>query len=92
MAFFFSNNGFSSLSKKKNFFPKTTKEFKRLKTYLLSLFPEFSDSDVILFPYNDFISFVGQKEFWTQDEIKKLDEQFSHFLKRKVIKDFAQYI
>lgn len=90
LSFFFSNNAFSFSSKKKNYFKKTTKEYKKLKKIICSLFPELSDK--ILFPYNDFLSIITIKDCWSLDEIKKIDEQFSVFLKKKLFKDIGQFL
>lgn len=88
LASLFATNNFAGHKKpSKIFFPKSFKTYKTIKQSLKTID---ESAEFLAFPYNELISLISQSDFWSKEELKKLDEQMSEIVKRHLIKVFAQ--
>lgn len=87
LATFFSAPFSGNRKSSKNYFPKSFKTYKLIKKSLKTID---ETAEFLTFPFNELVSLVSQKESWTKEELNKLDEQLSSFVKKYLIKSFAQ--
>jgi len=81
-----------SKENKKIYFKKSMSKFTKLKEILakeLKLEGDYNFSS-INFPINELISVLYQKEGWTKNEINLLDDQFSEYVVKYLVKRVSE--
>lgn len=81
-------------SSKKEFFPKTKKEFFKLKTELgkaLKLEGNYEFENIYI-PVNEILSLLNQRDYWTKEELRLLDEQMKEYSLKYLVKLVANMI